>query len=517
MMRSTWQVDEPAVDEPAGAPPTPLASLHFLTTAVLRRWRTWVGLGAVGLLLGASAALMLSSPSKAEVTLMLAHPAGADPAQEMATDISLLRTRSVAGDVIDRLGLEMSPDELQGAVTLEQVSTTVLVVTVAAGSPEAAAELADTLATSFLDFRRTQMEMQAEALARGYGDRIEELESEIADLTDQSEEVDENGGGQAVVSDLLTRRAELATEVDALQQTVEQSTIETAALTAASHVLDPTSAVPAPGARRVVLTAMSGAIGGAAVGIGIVLFTALTSDKLRRREDVALALGVPVRFTAGGGSRLRLPGRAPGASPAHEQLGRTIAAAYADRQGGPHRLAVGATGNIEDCEAVTAALVAALARTGASVFVADLSPRGRLAASLGESFADGSSGPAVVPTVTRPEEGVLARGPGSVRRDGSSATGLDAEWRAADVVVVLVDIDPGTGIDQVPSWADQVVPVVTAGRSSAERLRTTVELVRSSGLDLPFAVMVGADGLDDSSGRLEEADQPSPIARRDAR
>lgn len=520
MIRPTWQFDGPEEDEPAGTPPTPLASLHFLMTALRRRWRLWVGLGLAGLLLGAAAAMAFPSQSRSEFTLILAHPAGADPTQEITTDISLLRTRSVANDVIETLDLEMTPDELQDAVTITQLSSTILTVTVAAPDRAAAHELAEALATSFLEFRTDQMEQQAEALSSGYGDRIENLRSEIADITARYEMIDErDAGGRARASDLLTRRSQLSAEIDDLQQTVEQSTIETASLVAASHVLDPPSTVPAAGARRTALAGASGGIGGAALGIALVFFTALTSDKLRRREDVALALGVPVRYSVPrGGARIASADGGSAPMKAHDLLGRAIAAACSDRRTGPRRLALGAIDDLRDCEAVTAALIFALSRSGTSVFVADLSSRGRLARLLGIAFAGGSGGPAVVPTVIRPEEAMLARGPGLPPPEKSSVgPEVEAVWRTADVVVVLVDVDSGVGVDQVPTWADEMIPVVTAGRSSAERLRTSVELIRSSGLELPFAVMVGADGFDESYGRLGDAGSPASTARRGAR
>jgi hypothetical protein len=50
---------------------------------------------------------------------------------------------------------------------------------------------------------------------------------------------------------------------------------------------------------------------------------------------------------------------------------------------------------------------------------------------------------------------------------------------------------------------DQVVPLVTAGRCTAELLETTAGLIRASGLALPFAMMVGADDGDQSLGMVD--------------
>jgi hypothetical protein len=70
--------------------------------------------------------------------------------------------------------------------------------------------------------------------------------------------------------------------------------------------------------------------------------------------------------------------------------------------------------------------------------------------------------------------------------------------------LTLAEVDPAVGVDHLRSWTGRVVLLVTAGRSSAERLRTTSELIRSAGMQLLFAMIVGADGSDESSGRPEK-------------
>ena len=55
---------------------------------------------------------------------------------------------------------------------------------------------------------------------------------------------------------------------------------------------------------------LSGLIGGLAIGLGIVIVRELISDRLRRRDDIAAALGGPVRLSVGAVSkRLRSAGR----------------------------------------------------------------------------------------------------------------------------------------------------------------------------------------------------------------
>jgi hypothetical protein len=98
-----------------------------------------------------------------------------------------------------------------------------------------------------------------------------------------------------------------------------------------------------------------------------------------------------------------------------------------------------------------------------------------------------------------------------------------------DVTVVLADLDPAVGADHLTEWADRVVLVVSAGRSSVEKIRTVGEMIRGAGLDLRFAALLRTERTDDSSGLVaieraapvqplrEPEDPAGPAARTEAR
>ena len=77
-----------------------------------------------------------------------------------------------------------------------------------------------------------------------------------------------------------------------------------------------------------------------------------------------------------------------------------------------------------------------------------------------------------------------------------------------DVTLVLADLDPAVGADHLRAWTDRVIVVVTAGRSSAEKVRTVADLIRSAGLDLRFAVLMHTERSDNSSGTGTSSDRP---------
>src|SRR5258708_22645152 len=64
-------------------------------------------------------------------------------------------------------------------------------------------------------------------------------------------------------------------------------------------VVDPAARI-APSRKHIALmTAVGGLIAGLAVGLGVMLIGAAASDRLRRRRDIARALGAPIRLTVG--------------------------------------------------------------------------------------------------------------------------------------------------------------------------------------------------------------------------
>lgn len=529
MTDSSWRVE--ASDAQALAAPSGgfgLVSLHFVHSALRRQWRVWVGLGCLGLMLGASWTMLVPTKDIGTVSLMLAHDPASDPAQSMATDVSLLRTATVATDVIRELGLDESPYEFQGSVVAEVVSTSVLTLEVSGPDDGAAVSRARALSDSFLEFRAAQLRSQADALTRGYRDRIAALEEQSDELSQQFETLrNANAGDGAQASVLLNKLSQVAAEIETAQQTIEDASLKVDSIIAASYVLDPPAPTPDPsGLKRLLLTMASGAIGGTAAGVMLVLFQALTSDRLRLREEVALALDVPVRVSVG---RVR-PSRSPWrfrsnrassqrlqllVHALHQEIPRAqyMKPANSSREGRkpdatrrpPTKMAVAAVDDVDSAKLVMACLAARLSAEGLSVFMVDLTEAGGLEAALERALDQQKAPPSRKPVLHRPDGlPALASGPigrsAARRNDLSMADPHRNAWENADVALTLTEVDPAVGAENVRSWADQVVLLVTAGRSSAERLSTVAELVRSARLQLLFAMLIGSDSTDASLG-----------------
>jgi capsular polysaccharide biosynthesis protein len=519
MMSSAWRLEDPG---PGGAPlggSSGLVSLHYLIGALRRRWRTWASIGVAGMVLGVAWTVLLPAPTVGNVSLVLAHEAGTDQTTAMATDVSLLQTRTVAETVIRSLDLNMEPEAFQQSVVVTPITSQVMLLDVRAPNAAEAERRAAQLANTFLEFRSAQLRTRTDSVIAGYKKRKLALQERVDHLTTDYDML--SGGTQEQQSQAaaaLTERSQLLGEISTLQESIEDASLQVDAQLAASHVLDPASAVPHGHLKAYVLPPMSGLIGGLAVGVGLVLFSTLASDRLRRRDEVALALGVPVRASVGDLRRRRLTSWWSSAKKERDAVVITHAVQSAIRvDERPSRLVIACVDNIEDGERLTALLAAQLVRAETAVLLVDLGDRGGLAAELTHALGDedGSAAPSVLRPDGLPH---LSTGPFGVP---AGTAGLVADddprreaWSRAEVVLTLASVDPARGLDELPTWADRVVMLVTAGRSSAERLRTAAELVRSVGLDLTFAVMVGSDRTDESLGLPEPPDEPGSDAQR---
>lgn len=519
MIDTSWRIEDPDPDEVSvGGPSSGFVSLHFLRSALRRRWPVWVATALVGMMLGIAWTVAVPSKSHGTVTLLLAHDAGVDPTTAMSTDVSLLRTRTVAQRVIDQLDLRMTTEAFQASTTVTPATPTVLVIDVAAPDAASALARAKALSDTYLAFRGTQMKSQSQALVDGYQKQIDALKQQADDLSNKYAVLSAEGAaGQSEAADVLTQRAQVYGQIGQIGQLKQDATLQADSIVEASHELDPPSIVPQSAKKRIVLNTMAGLIGGLALGMGLVLFQALTSGRIRRRDEAAVALATPVRFSAGPltgrGSRWRRLTRRSSPKRSLEVLVHGLESAIpTPSKARPARLALVAVDDAEEAALVAGTLGAHLAAEGKAVFLVDLSESGRLKAALKKALArQQGPGPQVEPVVHRPEgQPFLARGPlgapPNATTELSKGDPVRPAWNRADVVLTLAEVSPGVGVDHLTSWVDRVVLLVAAGRSSAERLRTTGELVRSAGLELDFAMMVRADRTDESSGRRDPQD-----------
>jgi capsular polysaccharide biosynthesis protein len=505
--------DEPLAPGSAGG----LVSLAFFWEAVRRKAWLWCITAALGLLIGTGLYLRYPPAYHAQTTILLVDSANQDPAVEVTTDQTLAESEPVAAGAVQELGSQQSVASLQAAYSVTPLTDTVLQLNVGAPTSAEAIQRASALATSFLKYRakyaQTQEQQSVAQLDLQYSaaqQRLESLDTEIGQLP-----VTNLTPAQKIQYDNL--ETQLGDQKQIMQYaTATQAANKTAtdAMVSGSYVLNPAALVSHSRVKSAALYVAGGLFVGLVVGMAIVIIGALLSSRLRRRDDVAIALGAPVRLSVGSLRAPRLlPVRARRKVKRDRDARRVVAylrAAVPGSSRGPASMAVVATDDVQTVASIVASLARSRASGGRQVVLADLSSGGALARRLGVSGTG-------VHEVTQQDVRLLVVVPerddaapvGPVRGGGSPAAliqpdeALVAACSSADLLLSFVTLDPALGGDYLATWASDAVVVVTAGRSTVTKVQGVGEMIRLAGIRLDSAVLIDADRSDESLGTLD--------------
>lgn len=483
-----------------------LISLRFLTAALARRRRVWIGLAVVGLLIGAGYHVVKPLPYWGTATLYLAHPPGSDDATVAANDLALVRTIDVGKRAVALLGEPgLSPLRLLGTAPATEPSENILVLKIAGPSPAEAVRRVNAVTEAYLTFRSAQYDAQNEAVVTATQTQIAKFQSEVGNLTRQIDSTSGSEAGQ--LANLISQRSGLDSQIATLQQTVQSDDLAAASISDGSRVVTTGTLVPSSRKKPLVVDGVTGLVGGLSAGLILVSLRAVTSDLLWRREDIAGVLGAPVELSVPR-SRRRRRGRSLGRRAAQPDAAvASLMHFLYDRLAteGPRR--VGLVVALDDARTAGAG-VAALAgrlRGSSEVTVVDATAGAVLGKALG---------------VARPATGQVRVGdsqditlvvpplPWQADSDDEWWERMQAQLADADVVLVVATVDPAYGAAHLARWARQAVVTVTAGRVSAARLNVVGELMASAGVPASSAVLFGAERSDESIGLPDPANPP---------
>jgi hypothetical protein len=514
-----WSLSDFMADgEPSAAEATEgLTSLKFLTAALRRRARFWCVLGAVGLVLGCGFYAKSPPAYKASTSLWLTPGPYENINTSANNDVAMAKTRTVAELAVQQLGLRQDPGSFLGTYTATPITERLLVITSSASSSGQAVADAEAVAAAFLKFRGEELETQQTLVLAGFNQQVKQAQQRLSSIKSQVREVSAQSttpAQQARLKGLQAQQDQAANALFNAQQAADNNQIANGAATTAavddSTVLD--SAVPLAHSKLkpLVLDAAVGLVVGAILGMAIVIIQALGSDRLRRRDDVAHALGVPVRLSVGTVRAKRwLPARGGSAT---EEAGIQRMAAHLRHAvpGNAQDVATLAVVPVDDVQIPASSVVSlavSCAREGKKVVVVDLCGDAPAAKLLGAT----EPGVQVVSTqdarliVAVPDHddlaplGPLRRGPVPTYRSDFTSAVANA-YASANLLLTLATVDPSLGGEHLATWATDAVAVVTAGRSSWEKIHGVAELIRLSGMRLVSAVLVGADKTDESLG-----------------
>lgn len=505
-----------------------LVSLGFIKAAIRRSVRFWGVLAVVGLLVGVGAfkALPRAYQATASVFLMLGPYDNFQTAA--ANDQAIAVTPAVSGIAVQELGLQETANSFLSNYTAASVTDQLIIITASGPSANQAVVRANAVAAAFLKFRAGNMQTEQNLVVESLEQQIKQTKQQISSIGTQISQLSSqttSGAQQSQLAKLRTDQTNATNTLGSLQQAVTgNQTGNQPAVTAAikgSKILN-VALLPHSKLKPLVTYAAIGLIGGLAVGLGLVVIRALVSDRLRRRDDIAYALGAPVKLSVGPLRARRwrpsLPGRTAKRDLDLRRIISRLQYAVPRRSQGPAGLAIVAVDNGPDVARVVAALAASCVGQGNRIVAADISMGAHLARLLRVK------GPGVHPVsyhgvnftlVTPDGDDVAPVGPlRAVTPPAGSAPAGDAladSYASADLLLTLVTLDPALGGDHLVTWASTAVVVVSAGQSSAERIHGVGEMIRLAGTRLDSVVLIEADKRDKSLGLAHVSDEQAGV------
>ncbi|MGH9088736.1 MAG: Wzz/FepE/Etk N-terminal domain-containing protein [Acidimicrobiales bacterium] len=489
-----------------------MVSLRFVVSALRRTRRLWLAVGALGLVAGIGYHFVVPVKYGATATLYLAHPAGSASTVEAQNDLAILKAATVADHAIARLGPAgkgLTPSGLLGKAPATITSGNVMTLTLSGPSSSAAVQRVNALGAAYLAFRSHLYQEQNQSVVTATDQQISNLRTQITSLSSQIGALGtRTKGSSQQLANLQAQRGAATSSLLRLEQSVQQSNLDTLSVVHGSRVITPGTIVPTSRKKVLAVDGLTGMAGGLGAAVVMVIMLACLSDRLRRREDVAALVGAPVALSIGGLRRgiFRRSARAIAArrEPALLPLVQHFRALV--EQSPRHTLLVVAADDPRATAAAVAVVAGALAAQGKHVMVVD-ETRER---SLGRAYGSGAPG---IHTVYVGEDDpaiTLLVPPRPWEADGSlDPTG---EAAAADAVLVVAGVDPGTGAWHLRRWASHAVVSITAGNATARGVAALAELLDAAGIDVPSTVLLGADPDDESAGLPAAA--PSTVERR---
>lgn len=503
------------------------ASLGYIGAALRRTRPFWLACMVIGFVAGLGVYVKFPVSYSATVSILVKNNPGQDAVAAMQTQLQLVESQTVAANTVKTLGLNQSVSSFQAAYTAKVGSSQVISITLDAPTATGAINGANTIANQYLKFRANMLLAQQALDVAAYAKMIPAAQQQIASLQQQISRLQGQPGQDAAVAKLQNQLTTATQMLPTIEQSVTGLTTEEQATTSGmidgTQVLDAATVGHHSNIKDLIEYVLAGLVGGLAIGVGIVVVRELTTDRLRRRDDIAAALGAPVRLSVGPVRKRRIPLVGRSAADRNRALGRVTLClrSLALRQAGePATLAIVPVDNAVEVAPAVAALARQCAKDGFKIVVADLvkgAPVARLLGARGPGVQPVSVGDASVVVVTPKDGDQVPSGP--LRPAGAVGAGLLAEpldeavesvAKKAKILLTVVELDPSVGAEHLGTWATQAVAVFTAGRTRTVRAYAVGEMLRLSGVRTVSGVIVAADKSDESLGLAP--DDPGVLA-----
>jgi len=485
----------------------PMIGFRALLDTIWRKRRLWLITGLVGLALGASLHLEIPRKYTAVTDLYLTTPAGADQAQAMINDVSLLQTEVVAQEAVTLGHFNMTPHTLLSRYIGQSLSNNIMSIAFSGSSQAEAVSGARAVAKAFLAVQAKESGLQTDGLVRGLRSQISSLNNEIDNLNASISSIsgatpDTQSSSQLV--DLVNQRSADESQVSQLNTQIDQALVSEQFTDRTSSVLDAAAVVPVSAKKVVVMDALSGLVAGLAVGLAVVIFSALLSERPPNRSTVAATLGVPVELSLERYRsprvmrRSRLSRRLREPSPTLRMIERRLRGHLESAPGSA--LAVVAVGAPEPAALGVGALALALSSEGHRVVVVDVADNRPLASILGLTTKPEAMETCLLPAAGGPAVRVL------VAPEDPLAMAEKPPPDDADALLILASLDAAFGAEHLAPWVKDAVMILSSRRTTLTRMEVSREMLHEAGISLRSVILLDSDSQDDSFGSLSPVD-----------
>ncbi len=476
--------------------------------------------------LAATAAIYVLAPPayQASTSILITNDPARDPNTQIQGNVALAQSATVAAGATSRLGLREPTKAFMRTYSIMFASDRMLVITTNAPSEAAALRSARALAAAFLQARAAALHKQQKLDVATLRDEIAVGNSKLRFLNNLISKMAPSENRH----DVVVQYSHEAAAVGALVFDLQHYPVTTASMIDGTSVIDLPAPIPPSHKHLAAIFGAAGFFASLAAGLGVVIIGAVTSNRLRRRDDIARALGAPVKLSVGkvrplwalragfSPRALARPHRLTG----NRQQRRIVAHLRSAVAGGSTALAVVPVDNALAVASSVASLAIACAQEGRRVVLADLSagnPAARLLGAAEPGIHEVSTDGAALTVAVPDRYDVVPVGP--IRplvpswQHRQANKEIAAACATADLLLSTVTLDPSLGGDHLATWSTDVVVVVTAGRSVAAKIRATGEMIKLAGTRLSSAVLLDADRSDESLGVV----RPSPGWQQPAR
>ena len=237
------------------------------------------------------AQVLITEKNSAAALLGNTLPLSTQPERTLETQVEMMKRRPIAEEVIRKLNLQTTPEELLRRVRVSALGQTNLVnITATDSDPRIAANIANAIAevyvTSARDAERQSIAQAADEVQR----RLDEAQTQIVDL---GRKIVATGQSANLQSQLQIATGTYSTLAEKLEQLRINEQLETGpGRVVTSAVIDLQSATPKP-----VTNVLLGALVGLVLGVGLVFLFEYLDNTIKSTEEAEKLFGAPVLGT----------------------------------------------------------------------------------------------------------------------------------------------------------------------------------------------------------------------------